>query len=72
MAAVAREAKLVFSVAGTTFHSNAVKSAQDKTDVAIIPEPENPFDSSALRVEVGGCHVGYVPRGKKLCHRTRS
>jgi hypothetical protein len=60
------EAKEVFCVAGTTFHRGAVKAAQGKTSVSIIPEPENKFDPAALRVEVGGCHVGYVPRGKKL------
>ena len=60
------EANEVFSVAGTTFHRDAVEAAQGKTDIAIIPEPENKFDPAALRVEVGGAHVGYVPRGKKL------
>jgi hypothetical protein len=60
------EAKEVFSVAGTTFHRDAVETAQGKTNVAIVPEPENKFDPAALRVEVGGAHVGYIPRGKKL------
>lgn len=52
----------IVKVAGTTFRREGVKAAIHKTDVAIIPEPNNPHDSNALRVEVGGFHVGYIPR----------
>ena len=30
------------------------------------PEPENPHDRAAVRVEINGEHVGYIPRGKAL------
>ena len=59
-------AQEIIGVAGTTFHSDAVKNSLGKEQVVIVPEPENPYDSGALRVEVGNHHVGYVPRGKKL------
>eukprot|EP00966_Prymnesium_polylepis_P229859 5318601-Prymnesium_polylepis.1 len=32
----------------------------------LIPEPENSYDSKAVRAEVGGVHVGYLPRGSSV------
>jgi hypothetical protein len=59
--------KEVVSVAGTTFHGQAVDSIKGKPKaVSIVPEPDNPHDPNALRIEVGGAHVGYVPRGKPI------
>lgn len=31
---------------------------------ALVPEPTNPHDSKAVRVDVVGHHVGYVPRAE--------
>eukprot|EP00966_Prymnesium_polylepis_P127706 2952751-Prymnesium_polylepis.1 len=56
----------IVGVAGTTFYSDAVRKSLGRERVAIIPEPDNPYDSAALRVEVDGNKVGYVPRGKQL------
>ena len=57
----------IIGVAGTTFHRDAVKNSLGKEEeVVIIPEPENAFDRAALRVEVDGNKVGYVPRGRRL------
>ena len=55
----------IVKVSGTTFRRESVKAAIDKKDVVIVPEPENPHDANALRVEVGGFHVGYIPRSCK-------
>lgn len=30
---------------------------------ALIPEPDNPYDSKAIRVEVDGQHIGYIKHG---------
>lgn len=34
-----------------------------RDDVALVDEPENEHDPNAIRVEVGGIHIGYVKRG---------
>lgn len=34
-----------------------------RDDVALVDEPENEHDPNAIRVEVGGVHIGYVKRG---------
>ena len=38
------------------------------TKLQLIPEPKNNFDRSAIRVEYGGLHLGYIPKSenKKL------
>jgi hypothetical protein len=56
----------VVSVAGTTFHRSAFEQIQTMDTAVLIPEPENPYDSKAMRVEVGGLHVGYLPRGSSV------
>ena len=34
-----------------------------RDDVALVDEPENEYDPNAIRVEVGGIHIGYVKKG---------
>lgn len=34
-----------------------------RDDVALVDEPENKYDPNAIRVEVGGVHIGYVKKG---------
>ena len=34
-----------------------------RDDVALVDEPENEHDPNAIRVEVGGVHIGYVKKG---------
>ena len=55
----------VVKVAGTTHAASAVRHVVARR-AAIVPEPENPYDKTALRVEVDGTKVGYVPRGKAV------
>ena len=63
----ARGVREVVSVAGTTFRSHAVEALRDKPKAAtLVAEPDNPHDPKAVRVEVGGTHVGYLPRGMAL------
>lgn len=58
------------NVAGITF---AIKDNPDLAhleikegeEVSVIPEPENEFDSKALRLEYNGQKIGYVPRKKE-------
>ena len=54
--------KLV-SVAGVSFRKAALEAVQGEPAAALIPEPDNDYDRSAVRVELDGVHVGYIPRG---------
>lgn len=38
------------------------RSEELETTALLIPEPENPHDSNAVAVQVGGTTVGYLPR----------
>lgn len=50
-------------VAGVSFYQSAVEKVE-RGDIAIlIPEPENVHDGNAIRVEVRGEKVGYIPKG---------
>ena len=55
-------------VAGTTHRLDAVATVgkRKRDPVALVPELENAFDREAMRVEVGGLFVGYVPRSKRV------
>ena len=35
----------------------------DCSRVNLVPEPENKYDSNAIRVEVEGVHIGYIKKG---------
>lgn len=56
-------------IAGLYHHKPAVKSILDdgsyEGPCELIPEPENEFDPNAIRIEVNGNHIGYVPA--KMC-----
>ena len=58
----------VISVAGATFCKSAIASLTDCGAIfgfaKLVPEPENRYDSRAIKVMVGDKHVGYVPRKK--------
>ena len=56
----------IISVAGVTFRPDSVENAMGKSGIALIPEPENPYDKGAIRVEVEGTHVGYIPKGRPI------
>ena len=63
----------VVPVAGITFHQDSLKIAmKGPPSLALVPEPENQHDSNAIRVEIGGNHVGYVPRGKNVSPDSRA
>ena len=57
----------VVSVSGVTFRKDALKSAMGRPpSPTLVTEPENEHDANAIRVEIGGNHVGYIPRGKPV------
>ena len=64
----------VVPVAGVTFHKDALKTAMAcmPSAPALIPEPTNPHDSNAIRIEINDQHVGYVPRGKPISPESRA
>ena len=54
-----------FSVAGVSFRKHYVRQVMDVsegTEVKLVPEPDNRYDSGAVKVVVRGVHVGYVPK----------
>ena len=57
-------------IAGLYHHKKAVREVLDGDnyyygDCDLIPEPDNPVDPNAIRIEVGGELIGYVPA--KMC-----
>jgi len=52
-------------VAGTSYHQSAVARHADgeSVDVEFVPEPNNPYDSWAVALDVGGARVGYLQAG---------
>jgi hypothetical protein len=61
----ANPAAKVISVAGVTYRRAAIEKMTSSTAI-LVPEPDNKHDPNAIRVEVGGQHVGYVPRGASV------
>jgi hypothetical protein len=54
----------LFPVAGFRFHDGPALLERIRAGMALelVPEPENPHDPRAIRIEVYGHHIGYVPR----------
>lgn len=56
----------VFTARGTYFRDDAMlRSIKENDAVEFVPEPDNVFDSNAVKVVIGGKHVGYWPA--ELC-----
>ena len=53
-----------FYIAGFQYHRGPalIHQMRDGMALGLAAEPENPYDPSAVRIEFGGRHVGYVPR----------
>lgn len=59
-------------VAGTSYRQDALEVVAGGRNFAgtrrrlltatLVREPDNPHDSNAVRIDVGGVHVGYLPR----------
>ena len=41
-----------------------------ETFAELVPEPLNPHDPDAVRVEIGGALVGYLPRGHARAYKS--
>ncbi len=57
----------LINVAGESHYQDALRAitkgeARLETDAALISEPDNPHDPNAIRVEIEGEKVGYLPR----------
>ncbi|WP_330924456.1 HIRAN domain-containing protein [Candidatus Sororendozoicomonas aggregata] len=63
--------ELLIEVAGFRYESTiSIDEIAVNTPVQFIPEPENQYDSQAIRIELGGNKLGYVDRGRlELFHR---
>lgn len=42
----------------------------DDSVIELVPEPDNPYDSNAIKVMISGVHVGYIKKGS--CSRVRN
>lgn len=38
------------------------------TEAVLVPEPDNPHDANAVRVEIDGRKVGYLPRAEAVAY----
>lgn len=56
----------IFPVAGFGFHEGpkVIRQLQPGAELMLVPEPENPHDARAIRIEACGRHIGYVPRSE--------
>lgn len=60
----------LINVAGESHHQDALRSiigtneSEVRVDVTahLVPEPENEHDAHAVRIEIEGAKVGYLPR----------
>ena len=53
------------AVSGESFYQENIRRvAAVGKDVDLVPEPENPHDKNAVRVDVDGLQIGYIPRDK--------
>jgi len=68
----------LINVAGESHYQDALRElaawdgAEDlrrETVAALVPEPENPHDRNAVRVEIEGRLVGYLPRAAARSYR---
>lgn len=56
------------NVAGESHYQPALRAVagegevRHRTEAHLIPEPENEYDTNAVRVEIDGRKVGYLPR----------
>ncbi len=62
--------KITASVAGISFALKdnphlKFSELKEGENLSVIPEPENTFDSKAVRLEYNGTKIGYVPRKKE-------
>ena len=65
----------VVPVAVVQFRQEALKTAIKEgrfSSPILVPEPTNPHDPNAIRVEINNQHVGYVPRGTQVSPDSRA
>jgi hypothetical protein len=54
-----------FLISGVSFYTDAVRNVTNKTTLTAIAEPDNPYDSNAIKIMNGTEQVGYVPKGSQ-------
>jgi len=59
---VAAPGEVLLEVAGFRYQSIGLDELSVGLPVRFVPEPENPKDKNALRIEADGRHIGYVKR----------
>ena len=65
------------NVAGESHYQEALRalapaaggeSVRLGTEAVLVPEPDNPHDANAVRVEIAGSLVGYLPRAEAAAY----
>lgn len=51
-------------LAGTSFRQDEIDKLTGEEDIRLVAEPDNKYDSSAVRVEANGVLIGYIPKGR--------
>src|SRR5690606_23636533 len=64
-----------FHVAGFRYYAGTtlIHTIRPGDRLTLVPEPANPHDRLAIRIEYRGIKIGYVPRGENaaICTRLR-
>ena len=53
---------MTIRVAGISYYQSAAANCSSGDTVELIPEPNNPYDRNAVRVDYHGRKIGYLPR----------
>jgi len=52
-------------IAGESHMSaKAADALETQKPIALVPEPDNPYDKNAIRIDIDGLKLGYVPKTK--------
>jgi hypothetical protein len=52
-------------VSGVSFYADSVRKVTHTSILTAIAEPDNPYDSNAMKIMDGTEQVGYVPKGSQ-------
>lgn len=56
--------ELITEVAGFRYRDIAIEEVSVGDEVTLVPEPNNEYDSKAIKVMLGKNHIGYINRGQ--------
>ena len=54
-----------FLISGVSFYADSVRKVTHTSILTAIAEPDNPYDSNAMKIMNGAEQIGYVPKGSQ-------